>query len=124
MITILNSNYFGLDRTDIADIDALPQTLPFIQGPPAEAFKLGLELFSFSPVGLFPDGRAIIEADFAFPEGGGKGQASGVAAGLAVGHGKQFQFLNKQRAVNQNSQKAVSSPPAPVKNRWSLSPDL
>jgi hypothetical protein len=53
----------------IAVIDTLPQALPFIQGLPAEAFKIGLELFQLYPVCFFTEGRAIIEADLTFPEG-------------------------------------------------------
>ena len=61
-------------------------TLPFIQGPPPEPFKIGLELFQLYPVWFFPEGRAIVEADLSFPEGGSIGYASGKPAGLAVGH--------------------------------------
>jgi hypothetical protein len=59
-------------------------TLPFIQGPPPEPFKIGLELFQLYPVWFFPEGRAIVEADLSFPEGSSIGYASGKPASLAV----------------------------------------
>src|SRR5208282_2768771 len=75
----------------MAVIDTLRQVLISIKGAPAEAFKIGLELFQLYPAGFFPEGGAIIEADLTFPESSGIGHASGIPAGLAVGHGQELQ---------------------------------
>lgn len=65
-----------------------------IQSPPAAAFQVGLEFFPFGPVIFFCQRGAGIEAGLAFPEGGGIGHIGGVAAGLAVGQGQQFEEVD------------------------------